>query len=449
VSTIVALSTPSGRSAIAVIRLSGPRSIEIVNSLTADCCEFEPRKATLVHVLDRDNKGIIDQVIVTYFEAPHSLTGEDVVEIACHGAPAVIRQIIDWSLQLGARLAGPGEFSLRAVANGKMNLAEAEAIRDLINSQTEAAAKQAARQLNGELSNTLEPLKKNLIDVIVVLESALEFVEDDLPPAQVGALQERLTRVCIGLENFAASYRTGHLLYDGVRVAITGPPNAGKSSLFNKLAARERAIVSEIPGTTRDTLTEAVDIEGIPVLLTDTAGLRDTPDAIESLGIARTHQAMSDADFSLLVLDGTRPIGPAEEQLIGQETHTSRLIVLNKSDLENYSEQLRGRERLKWFRVSAKTGEGLSELRAAILRELHSGAMASEGLLITNARHHDLLCRAKNELDSAVELLTAGISEELVVSRLQNALKFLGDITGETTTEDILSQIFATFCIGK
>jgi len=447
VSTIVALSTPKGRGAIAVIRLSGPSSLPIVNALTRTT--FEPRRATLAQASDPKGETPFDEVVVTYFKSPHSLTGEDVVEIACHGSPAVIRQIIDSSLELGARLAGPGEFTLRAVANGKINLAEAEAIRDLIESQTEAAAKQAARQMKGELSKTLEPLKQRVVDVIVVLESALEFVEDDLPPTEVNGLLDQLREVARGLETLSASYARGHLLHDGVKIAITGPPNVGKSSLFNMLVARERAIVTDVPGTTRDTLTEAIDLGGIPVVLTDTAGLRDTSDNIEALGIARTHQAMSDADLVLLVLDGSVPLGPAENELISQSAVGPRLLLMNKCDLPGYSFPAGTAVESECIRISARTGEGLQNLHAAILEVFDGRSLESDGLLITNARHHELLCRAKREVDSAVELLRERRSEELVLAPLHNGLKFLGEITGETTTEDILSQIFATFCIGK
>lgn len=448
-STIVALSTPKGRGAIGVIRLSGPLSLPIAKALTGVTSGFEPRKATLVHVLDQKSEAVLDEVIVTYFNSPHSLTGEDVVEIACHGSPAVIRQIIDSSLDLGARLAGPGEFTLRAVANGKINLAEAEAIRDLIEAQTQAAAKQAARQLNGELSKTLEPLKKSLVEVIVVLESALEFVEDDLPPTEVDGLVDQLVQVVHRLELLESSYARGQLLHDGVKIAITGPPNVGKSSLFNMLVTRDRAIVTDVPGTTRDTLTEAIDIGGIPVVITDTAGLRDTSDDIEALGIARTHQAISDADLVLLVLDGSVQPGPMEQKLISRPHETRRLLVINKCDLPNYSLPTDDAIETQCIRISARTGEGLQQLHGAILEAFDSGSLESDGLLITNARHHELLSRAKREIDSAVELLRERRSEELVLAPLHNSLKLLGQITGETTTEDILSQIFATFCIGK
>ena len=445
-STIVALSTPRGRGALAVIRLSGPDAITIAQWMGLH--EVDDRRATLMTLLrPRDNEKL-DQVLVTCFRAPHSLTGEDVVEISCHGSPAVIRNIVDTTLELGAVLAGPGEFTLRALSNGKINLAQAEAIRDLIAAQTDAAVKQASRQLNGELSNALAPLKEKLVEVIVVLESALEFVEDDLPAVRVQEIEKDLVDLRIGVEKLARTYAAGRLLQEGIKVAIAGRPNVGKSSLFNSLVERERAIVTDIPGTTRDTLSEAIDLEGIPVILTDTAGVRETTDGIETLGIERTRRAMGDSDLVLVVLDGSTELGPSDHDLLNQTEQTRRLIVRNKSDLPEFNPTSCIAE-LQPINVSARTGAGLATLRSAILSSLNNNGFEDGGLLITNARHYDLLCNAQRELEEARAALQVKHSEEVVLAPLHNALRFMGQITGETTTEDILSEIFATFCIGK
>src|SRR5215216_862152 len=334
-STIVALSTPRGRGALAVIRLSGPDAIAIAQRL--GLTEVEDRCATLTTLTRPKDNDVLDQVLLTCFHTPHSLTGEDVVEISCHGSPAIVRSIIDSTLELGAVLASPGEFTLRALSNGKINLAQAEAIRDLIAAQTEAAVKQASRQLNGELSNELGPFKEMLLEVIVLLESALEFVEEDIPAPRVNEIDNDLVAVAAGVENLARSYSAGRLIREGIRVTITGRPNVGKSSLFNSLMERERAIVTDIPGTTRDTLTEAIDLDGIPVILTDTAGLRETTDGIETLGIERTRRAMSDSDLVLVVLDGADELGPPDVELLDQTAGAHRLVVMNKSDLPGFS----------------------------------------------------------------------------------------------------------------
>jgi tRNA modification GTPase len=447
-STIVALSTPRGRGALAVIRLSGPLAINIATQMAGlGLGDIDPRKAKLTKLLREDQ--IIDEVILTCFLAPNSLTGEDVVEISCHGSPAVVRQIIDRTLELGAVLAGPGEFTLRALSNGKINLAQAEAIRDLISAQTDAAVKQAAQQMNGELSNTLNPFKEKLVEVIVLLESALEFVEDDLPAPRVNEIEDVLASVIVSVEKLSASFSAGRLLQDGVRVTIAGRPNVGKSSLFNSLVAHERAIVTEIPGTTRDTLSEAIDLGGIPMILTDTAGVRETSDGIETLGIERTHRALSDADLVLVVLDGAEEVGPADRDLLSHTAESRRLVVMNKSDLPSFRSAKSCLGVLQTINVSAQTGEGLDTLRAAMLESLNSSGVEDQGLLITNVRHYDLLCRTKQELELAHAAFRDRHSEELVLVPLHNALKYLGQITGETTTEDILSEIFATFCIGK
>jgi tRNA modification GTPase len=446
--TIVALSTPRGRGALAVVRLSGPHSLKIARHLAGEEGDPVPREATVRKLKYPKTGEILDEVLITYFEAPNSATGEDVVEISCHGSPTVVRQLIDLTLHFGAHLAGPGEFTLRALSNGKINLAQAEAIRDLISSQTEAALKQAARQLNGELSTALDPFKNRLIEVIVLLESALEFVEDDLPVAHVNSIEESLVLVKCGVEELCASYNAGRLLHDGIRIAIAGRPNVGKSSLFNKLVERDRAIVTDVPGTTRDTLSETIDIGGVPIILTDTAGLRDTAVGVETLGIERTHRAMDDADLVMVVLDGTTDGGPEELKILSRTSGRQRIVVVNKCDLELF-QRVNDCNRSQGIKVSAQTGAGFDDLRSAILEVLNSKDLDSGGLLITNARHHDLLLHTQHELNSAISSLHDRRSEEIVLAPLHNALKFLGEITGETTTEDILSEIFSTFCIGK
>ena len=447
-STIVALSTPRGRGALAVIRLTGADAIAIAKQLSS-VDKIEPRRATLTPLRRPKSGEILDHVLLTCFPAPHSLTGEDVVEISCHGSPAVVRSIIDTTLELGAVLAGPGEFTLRALSNGKINLAQAEAIRDLIAAQTDAAVRQASRQLSGELSHALGPFKEKLVETIVLLESALEFVEEDIPAPRANEIDNDLATVGAGIKKLSESYSAGRLLREGIRVTITGRPNVGKSSLFNGLIERERAIVTEIPGTTRDTLSEAIDLEGIPVILTDTAGLRETTDGIETLGIERTRRAMGDSDLVLVVLDGSADLGPPDQDLLNQTANARRLVVMNKSDLPSFSAPSCCAEDLRAINVSARTGEGLATLRSAILASLSGNGIEDGSLLITNSRHYDLLCSTQRELEAARIALHERQSEELILVPLHNALRLLGQITGETTTEDILSEIFATFCIGK
>jgi tRNA modification GTPase len=422
--------------------MSGPEALFITRKLSSDLDNVKARRATLTNVQLPTTHETIDEVLVTYFNGPESVTGEDVIEISCHGSPVIVRKILDLTVSLGARFAGPGEFTLRALTNQKINLVQAEAIRDLIAAQTDAAVKQAARQVGGELSRTIASIEEKLISVIVLLESAVEFVEDDLPSAELGSIKATLSSVSDDIFNLADSYSAGRLLQSGIKVAIVGSPNVGKSSLFNRLVSRDRAIVTDFPGTTRDTLSETIDLEGIPVLLTDTAGLRETTDTIESLGIERTQQAIVDADLVLEVIDASDSSGA----LVNRDQNRSTIRVLNKCDLAVSKDFVSAKDLV---RISALTGEGIESLRTAILAFLHRGDLDNEGLLVTNARHYDLLKSAEDELDNAIGALKDELSEELILVSLHNALKYLGQITGETTTEDILSQVFATFCIGK
>jgi tRNA modification GTPase len=406
---------------------------------------------TLRSLIKLETGEVFDQALVTYFRTPHSFTGEDLIEFSCHGSPIVLELLLEQVLKLDARLATPGEFTLRAVGNGRLNLSQAEAIRDLIEAQTGAAVRQASRQLLGEVSQRLQPIKDTLISVIVPLESSIEFVEDDLPPTATRSLVIKLDQLQTEIKKLAETFSAGRMLREGLSVAIVGRPNAGKSSLFNTLLEYERAIVTDIPGTTRDSLTEAVNINGIPVRFTDTAGLRTAADSIESIGIQRTKQAAADADLTILVVDGSHSMESEDVDLIDHSDASPTVIALNKSDLESFDEnELALRVKAPHaVSVSAKTGAGLDTLKAAILKPFAANVVVTDGLLITNARHHDLLRRTGVALESSSDSLTRGLSEELVLVGLYDALRLLGEITGETTPDDVLGEIFSTFCIGK
>ncbi len=453
--TIVALSTPPGRSGIGVIRISGPNSLDILRTLVAsESFNPQPNLLNLRSLIDPSTGETLDQALVCYFKAPHSFTGEDLVELHCHGSPVLLRAVIDIVLKAEARLAEPGEFSLRAVANGRLKLAEAEAIRDLIDAQTDAALRQATRQLKGEISNELQPIKDDLLRVIVRLESSLEFVEDDLPALESQDICAALERVRAALSKLAGTFRQGRLLRDGLKVALVGRPNVGKSSLFNMLLGHGRAIVTEIPGTTRDTITETMGLDGVPLVLMDTAGIRPSVDEIESIGVARTRRAAADADLLVVVIDGSEALRQEDQTVLSEVANAKHIVALNKSDLPTFSvghfkDRSAVGELSTLIPVSAKTEAGLESLRAAILKPFANGSARGESLLITNARHHDLLVRAIAALDSSERLLEQRVSEELVLVGLHNTLRYLDEITGETTTEEILGQIFSTFCIGK
>ena len=451
----MALSTPPGRGGIGVIRVSGPASLSILRRMTnPELVDPEPNYLTLRDVVDPFSREALDHALVCYFKAPHSFTGEDVVEFHCHGSPVLLRRIIDSILRLDARLANPGEFSLRAVMNGRLQLSQAEAIRDLIDAQTDSAAQQATRQLGGEISHRLQPAKEQLLKIIVRLESSLEFVEDDLPELERHEIERALASLRTDFQSLANTFARGQLLRDGLTVALVGRPNAGKSSLFNRLLGHERAIVTPIPGTTRDTISEAIGLDGIPVTLVDTAGMRVTTEQIESIGVDRTRRAAADADLLIVVIDGSQRTNEEDEAVLEHAASKTHVIALNKSDLPTFSNKLNDRLRTNGspaptVSVSAATEDGLSDLRAAILKPFVNGNGSGEGLMITNARHHDLLLRAMSSIASSEELIRKDATEEIVLIGLHNALRFIGELTGETTTEDVLGQIFSTFCIGK
>jgi len=457
--TIVALATPTGRSGIGVVRLSGSGALGIIQKLIGEKeSSPKPRSAILRQLCNPSTGDIIDQAIITYFKAPHSFTGEDVVEISCHGSPVLLRQVIDICLSLDARMAEAGEFSLRALANGRIDLAEAEAIRDLIDSQTAASARQAVRQMSGEMSQSLQPLKDDLLNIIVVLESALEFVEDDLPQTQLDSVRSRLVEIAAETSRLADTYKAGHLIREGLRVALVGRPNVGKSSLFNALLGNDGAIVTDIAGTTRDQIYERFVINDIPISLIDTAGLRETTDTVESIGVERSKATMADADIVIVMLDASEQTSDEDREILKSVKDLNYIVVLNKIDkvpstdidrmvAAEHSSLAYLRERLT--PVSAKTGEGLDDLKNAIIRPFAPEDISSAGFLVTDARHHDLLVRTRSEIEQSLEQLNEKMSEEIVLIGLHNALRYLGEITGETTTEDMLTRIFSTFCIGK
>jgi len=377
-----------------------------------------------------------DHVLVTLYAAPHSYTAEDVVEISCHGSPVVLRFCLDQAVRAGARLAEPGEFTLRAYVNGRIDLPQAEAVRDLIDATTLYQAKIAAQQVEGSVSRRVNPLKFELIELVALLEAGIDFAEDDISIPQNEELFRRLIPIIAGVRKLAQSFQYGNLVREGLQLAIVGRPNVGKSSLFNRLLEQDRAIVTDKPGTTRDSISETAAIEGIPVRLVDTAGIRDSTDEVESLGIGRSYQAMADADVTLVVIDGSAPITDEDQRIISRVS--GRMVLAgNKSDLGSVAPGIA---------VSALTGQGIEELRRAILPEAEA---ANEEGFITSVRHERLLQEALECLERASGAIESNIPHEMLLLDLYSALSPIDAITGATTADDILNRIFSTFCIGK
>lgn len=459
--TIAAISTPPGRGGIGVVRLSGPDSLEIATSFFRPESAAEPgapNRAQFGRLIEPDTVELVDEAILTYFKAPRSYTGEDVVEISCHGSPIILARVLQLTIERGARVAEPGEFTFRAFFNKRIDLAQAQAVRDVINAQTQYQARVATRQLEGELSSRITPLKDTLIEVIVHLESSVEFVEDDISPEAASTLLEKLAAVIDALTAIANSFAFGRYVKEGFDLAIVGRPNVGKSSVFNRLIGADRAIVTDLPGTTRDALYESTSISGVPVRLIDTAGIRETTDLVESLGITRSRSAIADADISLLVLDASSPLKKEDLELLDSVPMASRIIALNKTDLPNVLDQELYEQsgvhlsdlHENVVSISALTGNGFNELTAKIFERL-SGDAATErdDIMLTDARQHAAVRKAIELLRDARALMIQRELEEIILLRLRGALFALGEITGETLTEDILGQIFSTFCIGK
>jgi tRNA modification GTPase len=463
--TIVAIATPAGRGGIGVVRLAGPEARTIAAPMLRLKYDLEPGHAIFgeliepatVHVGtgalarpdERSSSGArIDEVVVTFFPKPYSYTTDDIVEISAHGSPVVLRHIVELALAAGARLAEPGEFTMRAFLNGRLDLAQAEAVRDLIDSQTLFQAKVAAQQLEGALSRRLKPIKRHLVDLIARLEAGIDFAEDDVSVMPDAVILEQIEDVRAPLVALADSFAYGKIVHEGLTLAIIGRPNVGKSSLFNRLVERERAIVTATPGTTRDLVTETVALGGIPVKLVDTAGIRRALDEAESIGIQKSLEALADADLILLVLDGSQPTTADDEKLLEQTSDRPVIVVGNKSDLtESESRLVPVRSSIA---TSARTGAGIAELREAILQHVtgNSGASVESGFL-TNARHQALVAQALEALTAAAKAVSNKIPHEMLLLDLYNALRPLDEITGATTNDDILNLIFSTFCIGK
>jgi tRNA modification GTPase len=503
--TIVANATPTGRGGVGIVRLAGPQARAIAEPMLRLKHALEPGRAIFGELVEPEEsisqsqnesaahaetaarggsierrsansttattialqtgksatrEQRIDEVVVTFFAKPHSYTADDIVEISAHGSPVVLRHIVELCIERGARLAEPGEFTMRAFLNGRIDLTQAEAVRDLIDSQTLYQAKVAAQQLDGALSQRLQPIKQKLVELIALLEAGIDFAEDDVSVMPNAAILEHISAVCTPLEQLAASFAYGKIVHEGLTLAIVGRPNVGKSSLFNRLVERERAIVTATPGTTRDLVSETVALGGIPVKLVDTAGIRRALDEAESIGIRKSMEALADADLVLVVLDCSQPASAEDDELIAQAAQRSSIIVENKSDLLASPRDVTAsmptqapktqQSVAPCIRTSAVTAEGIAELRAEILCHIEgeSGAAQETGFL-TNVRHQGLVRESLSALEAARIAVANRVPHEMLLLDLYGALRPLDAITGATTTDDILNLIFSTFCIGK
>ena len=454
--TIAAIATPPGRGAIGIVRVAGSESINIIERIFRAASGIKLNSAAshnLIFGKIFDEAVLVDEVLVAVMRAPKSYSGDDTVEVFCHGGNVVLQKILNLIVNGGARLAEPGEFTRRAFINGKIDLTQAEAVAELINAPTELARRAAVVQLEGKLKKPLEEIKKLLIDIISGIEAEIEF-PDDVDSEEKDLLFKKLDLVSIAAKNLLKNADTGRILHDGFRVAIAGKPNAGKSSLLNRLAKEERALVTDIPGTTRDTLEVDVNIEGFPVRFIDTAGLRSAKGKIEQQGIKRAKQTIANSDIVIWVCDISKKI-VLEEDLLTKDLKSDANIILafNKCDLEEkitstFYEKLN--KKFQCLKISAMTGSGIDNLHNLLAAELKKKKfVAEDDVVLLKVRHVNLLERTIEIIEKTIKNLKTKMLPELIVLDLRDALKAVGEITGDVTTEDLLDKIFSDFCIGK
>ncbi len=454
--TIAAVSTPLGEGGIGIVRLSGPRAVEIAGAVFRarsgeSASSLPSRRARLGHIVDGDE--VLDEVLLTVMRAPATYTREDVVEISGHGGAVALQAVLELVLRCGARLAEPGEFTRRAFLSGRIDLAQAEAVVDLVRGRTEEAARAALRQLGGELSAEVERIHEDLFDLLVRVEADIDFPEEDLDALPAVELEARATAVRAGIDRLLSTSRRGMMLRDGIKAVIVGRPNVGKSSLMNGLLRRDRVIVTPVPGTTRDAVSETVNIQGIPVVLYDTAGIRDPRDEVEEQGVRLSRRHLEEADLVLLVLDRSEPLDGEDRAIASLSAERAVVVALNKSDLharltaDDASFLAPG---APFVDVSATEGTGIERLEGAIVQAVQGKRLdGTEGAVVTRARHRDALVRAGEALERAMKAAREGLAPEFVSVDLREALDALGEITGRTAPEEILDRIFSDFCIGK
>lgn len=454
--TIAAISTPVGQGGIGIVRISGPRSLEIAETIfrSVKAAPLADKRSGLLlygHIVNPADNTSVDEVLLAVMRSPNSYTKEDVVEINCHGGMISVKRTLETVLAQGARLADPGEFTKRAFLNGRINLTQAEAVFDVITAKTEESMKLALEQLQGGLSDKLADIRNKLIDISASAEAYIDFPEDDIETKTSLQISERLAGIIEDLDSLSATFLEARFFREGLAVAIVGRPNVGKSSLLNVLLKKDRAIVTELPGTTRDLIEDYLNISGLPIRIMDTAGIRNSEELVEKEGIRRSLDAINKADFIIALLDGSAPLEEDDLQLMELIRGKKAVIVINKSDLpaKISLEGIREKGREYLF-VSALSGEGVEKLKSAIFHSnLRNWAEEREGVVVTNIRHKTALDKTSSALGRALGLFLADQPLEFFSIELRDALDNLGEITGTVTTEDILDKIFSTFCIGK
>ena len=454
--TITAISSPVGEGGIGIVKMSGPEVLPVLQAIFVPAKPhsrsdpaWQPVSHHLCHghIVDPETEEVVDEVLVTYMKAPHTYTRQDVGELNCHGGIVPLRRVLELTLRRGARLASPGEMTLRAFLFGRLDLAQAEAVLDIVRAKTEAGLRVAVEQLGGSLSKQLRDVRAELVEVLAYLEAAIDFPEDEIPAHDVGAALGGALRT---LEELIAGADQGLIYRHGIRAAIIGRPNVGKSSLMNSLLRASRAIVTPVPGTTRDTLEETINLQGVPVILVDTAGIAQSDDVVERMGIERSRQALASADLALLVIDASEPVQDADREIAKLIGDKPVILVVNKTDLPVIATTDDLLPEARRVQLSTLTGEGLEGMEQAMTELVFSGqVVASDTPLVSNPRHKQALQQALEHVQAAMEADSAGSPVDLIAIDVTGAVNALGEITGETATDDLLEVIFNEFCVGK
>lgn len=454
--TICGIATPLGEGGISIIRVSGSDSLKIINKIFKgkNACDILDMKSYTMrygHICDINSKFEIDEVIISYMKGPRSFTAEDVVEVNCHGGVVSTGRVLEEIIKAGARIAEPGEFTKRAFLNGRIDLSQAEAVMDIIRAKTDLSMKSAVMQSNGALSKEIGKLREYMLNTLALIEYSVDFTEDDEEPDETISIrvQEQLTIAIKDINKLLEGANEGRIIRDGLKLAIIGKPNVGKSSLLNCLLKEKRAIVTDIPGTTRDIIEEFISLDGIPVKITDTAGIRETEDEVEKIGVERSREKIDEADLIVLMLDSSHPLEIEDREIIDKVKNKKYVVLMNKNDLEKKISDKDIKDLKNVIYISAKTGFGIDELKEKVKELFFNGEVDSESMIISNNRHKQALYRALENCQEALDRVKSNEYLDLISIYVTSALKALGEITGSELEEDLINKIFSEFCVGK
>lgn len=454
--TICGIATPLGEGGISIIRVSGSDSLKIINKIfkgknSSDILNMKSYTMRYGYICDIDSKVEIDEVIISYMKGPRSFTAEDVVEVNCHGGVVSTGRVLEEIIKAGARIAEPGEFTKRAFLNGRIDLSQAEAVMDIIRAKTDLSMKSAIMQSNGALSKEIGKLREYMLNTLALIEYSVDFTEDDEEPDETIPIrvQEQLTIAIKDMKKLLEGANEGRIIRDGLKLAIIGKPNVGKSSLLNCLLKEKRAIVTDIPGTTRDIIEEFISLDGIPVKITDTAGIRETEDEVEKIGVERSREKIDEADLVVLMLDSSRPLEIEDREIIDKVKDKKYVVLMNKNDLEKKISDEDIKDLKNVIYISAKTGFGIDELKEKVKELFFNGEVDSESMIISNNRHKQALYRALENCQEALNRVKSNEYLDLISIYVTSALKALGEITGSELEEDLINKIFSEFCVGK